>query len=133
MCGVREETVCREVVTELCTNHQGDTCQPGLEETCGEEVHHQQECHTDHVRRCFTPRRGRRSPQLLQVLLLAQALNTRHPERAQEKEVRCRLVPHTTCLSRPVTRPVNCEKVSGECDCRQVSRQHCSVQPLNTC
>ena len=77
------------------------------------------ECRTTRVRRCFTVNkegRGKRSPQLLQALLLYQALRTRHPERAeQRREVRCHLVPHQTChnIQQPARR--------------------CSVQPVNIC
>ena len=75
-----------------------------------------EDCETQRVRRCFTVdtrTRGKRSPQLLQALLLYQALRTRHPERAEvRREVRCHLVPRTSCHPPP---------------------RRCSLQPVNIC
>ena len=80
----------------------------------------QQQCRTQTVRRCFTVTKGRRdkrSPQLLQALLLYQALNTRHPERAeQRREVRCELHPRRTCSYSS-----------------QQSARRCQLQPVNIC
>ena len=91
------------------------------QKVCTEVPQEVVECRTHRVRRCFTVTRGRgrakRSPQLLQALLLFQALRTRHPERAQpRREVRCDLLPHRTCHNNI-----------------QPQAKRCSVKPVNIC
>ena len=82
----------------------------------------QQQCRTQGVRRCFTVtvnkgRRDKRSPQVVQALLLYQALTARHPERAeQRREVRCELRPRRTCSYSS-----------------QQSARRCQLQPVNIC
>ena len=82
----------------------------------------QQQCRTQTVRRCFTVslnqgRRDKRSPQVLQALLLYRALTTRHPERAeQRREVRCELRPRRSCSYSS-----------------QQSARRCQLQPVNIC
>ena len=95
-------------------------------QVCTELAHHHHqvtECaQVPLVRRCFTvtKSRARRSPGLLQALLLYQALNTRHPERAEpRREVRCHLVPTNN---------------TGRCHNNIITpARQCSVQLVNIC
>ena len=114
----------------VCCGHKNNHIQgDGKEDSAGCVVYQKvcqqvAECRTHRERRCFTvTRRGeraKRSPGLLQALLLHQALRTRHPERAEERrEVRCHLLPART----------SCHNNNSQ----QPPVQSCSVQPVNIC
>jgi len=149
------QTICTQVYKSECSTNYEEKCETTPvtthKEVCHDvdEVKLNSQCYNKYYKECYADNRSnkdikkgnkksKRSPVgILQAILLAQALSTRHPENEREDEERCIVFPRKICSQVPVKSVTKkCQQVADESHntkCHQVPVTVCNDIPVQEC